>query len=52
MSWRIKRLIDKSVKIHGKLEGKVGIAFTTSGGIVTALKLPCYQFCKQCLSME
>lgn len=35
MSWRIKRLIDKSVKIHGELEGKVGTAFTTSGGIAT-----------------
>lgn len=32
MSAPIKRLIDKSVKIHGKLEGKVGAAFTSSGG--------------------
>lgn len=35
MSAKIKDLIDKSVKIHGKLEGKVGAAFTTSGGIAT-----------------
>ena len=32
MSSPIKKLIDKSVKIHGKLEGKVGAAFTSSGG--------------------
>jgi len=32
MSARLKRLIDKSVKVHGKLEGKVGAAFTSSGG--------------------
>jgi len=32
MSTKIKALIDKSVKIHGKLEGKVGAAFTSSGG--------------------
>lgn len=32
MSARVKTLIDKSVKIHGKLEGKVGAAFTSSGG--------------------
>jgi len=32
MSARLKTLIDKSVKIHGKLEGKVGAAFTSSGG--------------------
>lgn len=35
MSAKIKDLIDKSVKIHGKLEGKVGAAFTTSGGTAT-----------------
>ncbi|MGC8939083.1 MAG: flavodoxin family protein [Candidatus Bathyarchaeia archaeon] len=35
MSARIKALIDKSVKIHGKLEGKVGAAFTSSGGTAT-----------------
>ena len=32
MSGRIKGLLDKSVKIHGELEGKVGAAFTSSGG--------------------
>ncbi len=32
MSAKIKALIDKSVKIHGRLEGKVGGAFTSSGG--------------------
>jgi NAD(P)H dehydrogenase (quinone) len=35
MSAKIKALIDKSVEIHGKLEGKVGAAFTTSGGTAT-----------------
>jgi NAD(P)H dehydrogenase (quinone) len=32
MSGKLKGFIDKSVKIHGKLEGKVGAAFTSSGG--------------------
>jgi len=32
VSARLKTLIDKSVKVHGKLEGKVGAAFTNSGG--------------------
>ena len=32
MSAKLKKLIDKSVEIHGKLEGKVGAAFTSSGG--------------------
>jgi len=32
MSAKIKDLLDRSVKIHGKLEGKVGGAFTSSGG--------------------
>jgi len=32
MSARIKELLDRSVKVHGKLEGKVGAAFTSSGG--------------------
>ena len=35
MSAKLKSLIDKSVKIHGKLEGKVGAAFTSSGGTAT-----------------
>jgi len=32
MSAKIKRLLDESVEIHGRLEGKVGAAFTSSGG--------------------
>ena len=32
MSGKIKTFIDDSVKIHGKLAGKVGAAFTSSGG--------------------
>jgi len=32
MSGKLKEFIDKSVRIHGKLEGKVGAAFTSSGG--------------------
>ena len=35
MSYRLKALIDESVKIHEKLEGKVGAAFTSSGGTGT-----------------
>ncbi|MBS7633571.1 NAD(P)H-dependent oxidoreductase [Candidatus Bathyarchaeota archaeon] len=32
MSSKLKALIDESVKIHGKLAGKIGAAFTSSGG--------------------
>ena len=32
MSSKVKALFDRSVEIHGKLEGKVGAAFTSSGG--------------------
>jgi NAD(P)H dehydrogenase (quinone) len=32
MSARLKAFIDSSEKIHGKLEGKVGAAFTSAGG--------------------
>jgi NAD(P)H dehydrogenase (quinone) len=32
MSGKLKTLIDESVKIHGELKGKVGAAFTSSGG--------------------
>lgn len=35
MSEKAKALFDRSVEIHGKLEGKVGGAFTSSGGIAT-----------------
>ena len=33
MSGRIKAMFDESIKVHGKLEGKVGAAFTSSGGV-------------------
>ena len=33
MSWKVKKLLDESVKFHGKLEGKVGAAFTSSANI-------------------
>ena len=32
MSGKIKELLDRSFNIHGKLKGKVGGAFTSSGG--------------------
>lgn len=32
MTGAMKAFIDRSVKVHGKLEGKVGGAFTSSGG--------------------
>jgi NAD(P)H dehydrogenase (quinone) len=32
MSGEVKAFFDRSVKIHGKLDGKVGAAFTSSGG--------------------
>ena len=35
MSGKLKALIDESVKIHGKLDGKVGAAFTSSGGVAS-----------------
>ena len=33
MSYEIKKLIDESVKFHGKLEGKVGGAFASSANV-------------------
>ena len=33
MEWKIKKLLDESVKYHQKLEGKVGAAFASSGQI-------------------
>ena len=33
MSCEIKKLIDESVKLHGKLEGKVGGAFASSANV-------------------
>ena len=35
MSAKLKALLDKSVQIHGRLEGKVGAAFTSAGGTAT-----------------
>jgi len=35
MSATLKDLIDRSVDLHGKLEGKVGAAFTSSGGVAS-----------------
>ncbi|HTY07586.1 MAG TPA: flavodoxin family protein [Candidatus Edwardsbacteria bacterium] len=35
MTARLKRLFDASVKIHGRLEGKAGAAFTTAGSTAT-----------------
>lgn len=35
MSNKIKAMFDESVKIHGKLEGTVGAAFTSSGGVAS-----------------
>ena len=32
MAAEVKKLIDDSVALHGKLDGKVGFAFTTAGG--------------------
>jgi NAD(P)H dehydrogenase (quinone) len=31
MAWPVKKLLDESVKYHGKLRGKVGGAFVSSG---------------------
>ena len=33
MAWQIKKLLDESVKYHGKLEGKVGAAFSSSAQV-------------------
>jgi NAD(P)H dehydrogenase (quinone) len=33
MAWELKKLLDESVKFHGKLSGKVGGAFTSSANI-------------------
>ena len=33
MAWELKKLLDESVKFHGKLRGKVGGAFTSSANI-------------------
>ena len=33
MAWPIKKLLDESVKFHGKLEGKVGGAFSSAANV-------------------
>ena len=33
MSWEVKKLLDDSVKIHGKLKGKIGAAFSSAANI-------------------
>jgi NAD(P)H dehydrogenase (quinone) len=33
MAWETKKLIDESVKFHGKLRGRVGGAFTSSANV-------------------
>jgi len=33
MAWQVKKIFDESVKFHGKLEGKVGGAFTSSANL-------------------
>ena len=35
MSAKIKAMFDESIKVHKKLEGKVGAAFTSSGGVAS-----------------
>jgi NAD(P)H dehydrogenase (quinone) len=35
MSGKVKAMFDKSVRIHGKLQGKIGAAFTSSGGVAS-----------------
>ena len=33
MAWQVKKLLDESVKYHGRLAGKVGGAFSSAGGV-------------------
>jgi NAD(P)H dehydrogenase (quinone) len=33
MSWQVKKFLDESVKLHGKLKGKVGGAFSSSANV-------------------
>lgn len=33
MAWEVKKLLDESVKFHGKLRGKIGGAFSSSANI-------------------
>ena len=40
MAAEMKAFIDRSVKYHGKLEGKIGGAFSSGGGLGVELKQP------------
>jgi len=33
MAWELKKLLDESVKLHGKLDGKIGGAFSSAANI-------------------
>ena len=33
MAWQVKKLLDESVKYHGKLKGKIGGAFSSSANV-------------------
>ncbi len=33
LAWPVKKLLDESVKFHGKLQGKIGAAFTSAANI-------------------
>lgn len=33
MAWEIKKLLDESVQFHGKLDGKIGGAFSSSANV-------------------
>ena len=33
MAWPLKKLLDESVAFHGRLDGRVGAAFSSSGGL-------------------
>ena len=33
MTYQLKKLIDESVKLHGKLQGKIGAAFSSAGNL-------------------
>ncbi|MFH1061420.1 MAG: flavodoxin domain-containing protein [Candidatus Omnitrophota bacterium] len=33
MAYQLKQLIDASVKLHGKLQGKIGAAFSSAGNV-------------------
>lgn len=33
LAWEVKKLLDASVKLHGKLKGKIGAAFTSAANI-------------------